>query len=340
MNQIEKRIEFARLAPGSIFIETSDKTALFKYLSDQNFLLPNETIENINIPGAGNMNYVIRIVTDQRSFILKQSRPWVEKYPMIEAPIERILVEAEFYKSLLSNEYFQSCSPKIHIVDDKNFIIIMEDLGNVKDFSFLYHEGASITKAQIQFLAKYLIQLHQVNTSDFPNNDKMRKLNHEHIFNIPFDADNGLDLNSIQFGLDGLAKEIISNKQLINRIHYLGELYTSKGDTLIHGDFYPGSWMQNENFFILDPEFCFLGPPEFDLAVACAHFKITKQPDDLIDLFLSTYTERIHVDKSKIYSFAGVEILRRLLGIAQLPLTSTLEEKRVLIDLSKKWILS
>ena len=48
--------------------------------------------------GEGNMNCTLRVRTNERTFILKQARPWVEKYPQIEAPDERALVEAAFYR--------------------------------------------------------------------------------------------------------------------------------------------------------------------------------------------------------------------------------------------------
>ena len=40
------------------------------------------------------------------------------------------------------------------------------------------------------------------------------------------------------------------------------------GDTLLHGDYYPGSWMRvRERLYIIDPEFSFAGPKEFDLGI-------------------------------------------------------------------------
>ena len=43
--------------------------------------------------GEGNMNYTLRVRTNGRSIILKQARPWVEKYPVIDAPDERAVVK-------------------------------------------------------------------------------------------------------------------------------------------------------------------------------------------------------------------------------------------------------
>ena len=46
------------------------------------------------------MNCTLRVTTTRRSFILKQARPWVEKYPQIAAPVERARVEAAFYAAV------------------------------------------------------------------------------------------------------------------------------------------------------------------------------------------------------------------------------------------------
>jgi 5-methylthioribose kinase len=40
----------------------------------------------------------VRIRFDRSSYILKQARPWVVKYPHLPAPVERVPVEAAFYE--------------------------------------------------------------------------------------------------------------------------------------------------------------------------------------------------------------------------------------------------
>lgn len=337
---MNKREEFKRLVPNSIFIDSSDIEGLQQYLADQSFLKPDESIQSCEIPGAGNMNYVIRVKTNERNFIIKQSRPWVEKYPVIGAPIDRIKVEAKFYESLSSNDLLQSSSPHIYSVDQKNYLIIMEDLGEVENFSFLYKGEIEITTSQVEFLANYLMDLHQLSISNFPDNLEMRQLNHEHIFKLPFTRNNGIDLNGIQPGLQELAIPIVNNTVLKERIQSVGDLYLQKGNTLIHGDFYPGSWMQNEKLFILDPEFCFLGFPEFDLAVACAHLRLANQSEELIQHFLTSYKSKLNYDANIFRQLVGIEILRRLLGVAQLPLTMDLAEKKEIVEQSTQWILS
>lgn len=281
------------------------------------------------------MNYVIRVKTDSRSFILKQARPWVEKYPGIQAPIERILVEIKYYKAIANNETLSASSPRILFVDIANYLFILEDLGDVQDFSFVYNEIHTISDKEINDLAQYLQALHQVDVEDFPLNTEMRKLNYEHIFDIPFKAENGLDLNHVQAGLQSLAFKT-QDPATRKVVECLGQLYLSAGTQLLHGDFYPGSWMKSDRLFVLDPEFSFCGPIEFDLGVCIAHFKIADQSDASIQLFLDTYA--LDYNKSQVFAFAGIEIIRRLLGVAQLPLQLELQTKSDLLDMSVNWI--
>ena len=48
---------------------------------------------------------------------------------------------------------------------------------------------------------------------------------------------------------------------------------------------------------------------------------------------------RFKVDIKLIQQVAGIEIIRRLIGIAQLPLNRTLQEKETLLKMAKKMIL-
>ena len=57
---------------------TKDKHQLERYLKAQGWLQEGEEITTVEIPGAGNMNFTLRIKTADRSFIVKQSRDYVE----------------------------------------------------------------------------------------------------------------------------------------------------------------------------------------------------------------------------------------------------------------------
>jgi 5-methylthioribose kinase len=72
------------------------------------------------------MNCVLRIETAARSFIIKQSRGYVEKYPQI-LPAERVLTEGAFYEK--DSEIKCSIMPCSFRIDAVNNLIALEDLG-------------------------------------------------------------------------------------------------------------------------------------------------------------------------------------------------------------------
>ena len=83
------------------------------------------------------MNVVLRVITDKRSFILKQSRPYVQKYPTIPAPIERIDVEAQFYSALTKTTVSNHLPTVINYAPEE-YLLMMSDLGDIVDMTSIY----------------------------------------------------------------------------------------------------------------------------------------------------------------------------------------------------------
>ncbi len=84
------------------------------------------------------------------SFILKQSRPWVEKYPGVAAPWDRALGEARFYREVEVRETVAKYLPKLLGFDSKERLLRVEDLGELQDFTFLYsHGGKRLEEAEL-----------------------------------------------------------------------------------------------------------------------------------------------------------------------------------------------
>ncbi len=288
--------------------------------------------------GESNMNLVLRVKTTRRNLILKQSKSFVRKFPQIPAPIDRIEVEHDFYRLVETNQELTEFSPKVIHYDPENHILLTQDLGAGKDFMSLYATGKILSSSQISQLAKYLGLLHKIKPDSFPSNQEMKKLNHEHIFNFPFQESNGFDLDTIQPGLQQLSLPFKRNADLKKALNELGTQYLSTGSILIHGDFYPGSWLEiNDEIKIIDPEFGFLGDPEFDLGVLFAHLKLSGQPEGLKKEFLSGYSGDVNL--RLVDQYKSVEIMRRLIGIAQLPLNLTLEEKKSLLEEAEKSLI-
>ena len=315
----------------------SSLSKLTLLLNKYNLLFDDEVLLKISKAGDGNMNIVLRVKSNKRSFIFKQSRPYVQKFKEIQAPIERINVEYNFYKSINQIESQRNFPKIIGYVKD-HFFMMLEDLGISDDFLDIYIKR-KINKTSIIKLTRILKDIHLCNYDDsYPLNNELKKLNHQHIFVLPFIKNNGFSLNSVQPGLEILANTFINKENLKNKSLVIGEKYLKKGKTLLHGDFYPGSWMQNDNkIFVIDPEFSFVGDLEFDLGVFIAHIIIATQNKKYLNEIISYYSNS--VNKDLVSNYAGIEIIRRLTGLAQLPTNLTLKEKEVLLKLSEHLLL-
>ncbi|MBK0383844.1 phosphotransferase [Pedobacter sp. SD-b] len=320
-----------------MILDQNKLSEISEYLQAHGVIKSHEFVSKAEKPGEGNMNYTLRLFVDEKTFIIKQARPYVEKYPSIAAPEERILVESEFYKIISKNDFLAHHTPKILHSDEKNHILLMEDLGNTQDFSSLYKKGNELIVDDVKMCAVFLNELHGEFKKDTANdlmaNKKLRNLNHEHIFIYPFLEDNGFDLDTVTAGLQNLAMNYKTNSVLKAKAEKLGANYLADGDTLLHGDYYPGSWLNTkEGLKVIDPEFAFYGKAEFDLGVLNAHLMMAQQPENVFETLKKFYKKDDDFEESLFKQFTGIEIMRRIIGLAQLPLDLSLEEKKQLLE--------
>jgi 5-methylthioribose kinase len=317
--------------------ESSSFNSIEAYLLAKGWLKENEHIAKINKAGEGNMNVVLRVTTNLRSLILKQSRPYVQKYQNIPAPLDRIKVEKAFYEAV-QNGAIKQCFPIILGFDAASYLLALEDIGNCEDMSFIYDQR-SISDWHLIKLISIIKNIHAtVPPSDFPENMEMRQLNHQHIFILPFLEDNGFSLDDVQTGLQKLSQPFKKDQKLKVEITKMGDTYLSQGNRLLHGDYYPGSWMtKDESLYVIDPEFGFVGFAAFDIGVLAAHVIMATHDISYLEKIERLYGNNIDTTLTK--KIAGIEIMRRLIGLAQLPLFRTLDEKKQLLLMSKNMIL-
>ena len=300
--------------------------------------IQNEQVLKIQTPGEGNMNVVLQVITDKRSFILKQSRPYVNKYQQIAAPLERILTEYAFYQATQGSILDQSI-PEMLAFSPENYLMMLRYIEDFEDMTSLY-AARKIGQDELKQLVTMATTIHASEVpADYPENMILRQLNHQHIFVLPFQEDNGFELNDVQAGLQDLSQDFKTDQSLKAVIDAIGQKYLRPGTTLLHGDYYPGSWIRAKGkMFIIDTEFSFAGFPEFDLGVMVAHLIMVTADRTYLDQVLNLSPDT--VDRQLVGQVAGIEIARRLIGLAQLPLSRTLEEKEHLLNMSRQLILS
>jgi 5-methylthioribose kinase len=320
-----------------------NRAAIEARLLNLGWIAAGERLISLESAGAGNMNTTLRATLPQRSLILKQSLPYVARYPQIPAPIERSDVEAAFYQAVTTEADLAARMPALIGYDPENHMLALQDLGSAADCSSHY----SLTQTDalpVAALLTWLGKLHGLNPASVENrqifdNFAMRKLNHQHIFEIPFEADNGV---SLPLELQQTASRFTRDRALKTRAAELGEHYLTPGERmpdarLLHGDYYPGSWLQTSgNLYIIDVEFAFIGPVEFDLGVFLAHNVMTGSPPETVSTLLEHYPQTVIYNQQLVLAFAAVEIIRRLLGVAQLPLAASDTTKLHWLDWSRE----
>ena len=321
---------------------TLDRPDLIEKLAIQHrWIAEDQKIKSLVVAGEGNMNRVFRATLDNgSSLIFKQSLDHVAKYPEIPAPIDRIDTEAKFYEIISSDKALNQSVPRIVGFDRTQKILCLEDLGKAPDFSFIYRDSESTSKGHLEELLVWLAKLHALkidaSTQKSISNDAMRKLNHEHIFDIPLRKENGLIFSQ---ELTEVSSKFSNDKNLLICVKKLGEKYLGRAQTtnnsLLQGDFYPGSWMKTaqNKILVIDPEFGFYGPREFDLGVFIAHLRLGNLDHTTIwSMIEKSYLGKVEVSETLVNQFTGVEIIRRVLGVAQLPLLLTDKQKIILLE--------
>lgn len=283
-----------------------------------------------------------------RRIILKQAVPFVAKYPNIPAPIERGAAEAAFYHAAQNYPALEQRLPRLLGTDKENHLLAFEDLGNAADLTAAYSDPELAAKLPefMPALLQWLGDLHSV-TPPVLANTCMRELNHTHIFDLPLQPNNGLELGELQ----PLANQCAADQPLKTQAALLGEIYIGKQPhastpALLHGDFYPGSWLGTTanptGVKIIDPEFAFVGPAEFDVGVCFAHLQFAGMTLAQATQTLAHYRKPQNFDSALAGGFAGIELLRRLLGVAQLPLpaSANLAIKTAWINTGRELVLA
>ncbi len=330
--------------PDFPWLSAGDAASARRLLESLGIFTPHSRILSCDKAGQGNMNLTLRVRIQDgdgiRPVILKQSRPWVEKYDFIAAPWDRAISEMLFYQQIAALPDVASQMPRLLAADPATRTLALEDLGAASDLTSTY-AGQRLPDITLRQLGRYLRSLHDgTRGSANPRltNRAMRELNHQHMYVIPLQESNGLDLTSIDPALIPISQRLRGDAVYRQRVQETGERYLADGPALLHGDFFPGSWLQTDDGIrIIDPEFCFFGDPEFDLGICIAHLRLARLPWDQAERFLNGY-DPASLNRQWLARYAACEVMRRLIGYAQLPLP-TGQWKAELLEASRRALL-
>jgi len=234
--------------------------------------------------GDGNLNFVY-IVSNKfdvtKSLIVKQAVPYLrcvgEEFPLSR---ERMTYEI---RALL--KYQEICSeyiPKIYYSNEAMSIVVMQNLSEhiILRKGLIQHKHYNNFIEHITtFLAKSLFFTSSLSLDSkakreligqFNSNTELCKLTEDFVFTAPYMED---ETNNINEECNEEAKDFFNdNEEFKKNVLELKYQFMTSCDTLLHGDLHTGSIMVNENeTFVIDPEFSFVGPFGFDIGALIAN---------------------------------------------------------------------
>ncbi len=287
--------------------------------------------------GDGNINWVRRVrAPDGRSWVVKQARASLERFPEYRVDSSRMLFEARYFELVrVRVPALAGVPPRVLHFDEPNRVLVMEDLcGAVRLDGLLAR--CSAEPATLEALGAFLGAVHAATRGAAAAlakrfaNDEMRQLHGEHIFSLPYQPNDF----PIEPRLRALADELLARPGLRARIALLRARYYGAREALVHGDVQPGNVLvQGVAPRLLDAEIAHVGDPAFDLGQAFAHVHLHRAhardpaPLEACERALfAGYARAPAADpelEARARAYAGVEILRRAIGAARLSVLGT-----------------
>lgn len=304
-----------------------DEDNLLEYLKNSGQLEPSEKAR-IEPVGDGNINWVRRVRAGDRSVVVKQARPALERFPEYEASTERLLQEARFYDAVAALDEDGVCPRVLHL-DPRERVLVLEDLGDCPRLDAALDANADVGAAA-ETLARFLARVHAGTrdaalAADFANHE-MRALHGEHIYALPF-GDNDFPLSP---AVRESAEALRGEDALLVRIDSLRRDYLGDGECLIHGDVQPANvLLAASGPKLLDAEIAHFGDPAFDVGQLLGHLLLphaaagsAERAAPLLRRTWRCYRESAGGSApalERVAGHAGVELLRRTLGAARVP---------------------
>jgi 5-methylthioribose kinase len=317
------------------------------YLLRRGFLRPGETA-HLELAGEGNINWVrrVRISPHDRSLVLKQARPALERFPEYQVTTERIVFESRYYETARASD-LEDLLPRVLDFDERERVLILEDLGSAERLDQALGRGDDGHDAA-QALGQFLGRVHAA-TRDEPAllerfaNDAMRRLHGDHIFFLPF-RENSFPLSP---RLRGCAEEVWKDAELVACADAAYARYLSAKSALVHADVQAGNVLLTASGpKLLDAEIAHVGDPAFDVGTLLAHLCVNALASRRSSKGLAGAAWSAYVGAAgpaglrfeEVARYAGIELLRRTIGAARLRAVEQDEAGSLVLEAAVRWI--
>jgi 5-methylthioribose kinase len=328
---------------GQLRLEDSN---LPDFLRDLGFLGHDESV-SIEKAGDGNINWVRRArLADGRSWIVKQARPALERFPEYRVDTRRIVYEARWTELARAHDDEHICPEILHFSESER-VLILEDLGSAERLDTRLARGGFDAGPTGASLARLLGRVHAA-TADADltgrfDNDEMRRLHGDHIFLLPFGDE--------PFPLD---PEVEARSRALREPGFRAiaaaayRRYLEPRGALVHGDVQAGNvLLPPTGPKLIDAEIAHIGDPAFDVGTLIAHLLLpavaARRANAAVPAVQATWNAYVetagpaHPRFSDVARYAGLEILRRTVGAARVPVLESPEASRAALDYGELW---
>lgn len=231
--------------------------------------------------GDGNLNLVFIVTGAAGQAVVKQALPYVrlvgESWPL---PLKRSFFE---YNALIRQAARDPGSvPAVWHFDEAQAIVVMEYLTPHVILRHALIEGrrvAGLGERLGEFCARTLFRgsdlsmpaaEKKADLALFAGNVELCDITENLVFSDPYFA---APMNRHTPGLDGIVERLRGDLSLKVAAQHLKMAFTSRGETLLHGDLHTGSIMVTDTETrVIDPEFATYGPMGFDVGMLIANF--------------------------------------------------------------------
>ncbi len=273
--------------------------------------------------GDGNLNYVyiVRSVKNsEKAMIVKQAVPFLrcvgEEFPLSR---ERMTYEIRALQKFYN--IFPNFVPKIYHSSEDMSLVAMEYLANhiimreglmkkIKYKNFAEHISTYMAATLFYTSSLALSSADKRALIDrFNSNTELCKLTEDLVFSFAFMEHETNDNANVEGNKKAL--ELFADSEFKEKILTLKYKFMTQSDALLHGDLHTGSIMLNqEETYVIDPEFAFVGPFGFDVGALLAnlinnyiHHIIVSKDEDFQTWLLATIKEVLEKFSTKFIGF-------------------------------------
>lgn len=279
-----------------------DKSSVIDYLKEMKSVM--DFFENDEIVadeiGDGNLNYVYIVkstVDSSKALVVKQAVPFLrcvgEEFPLSK---DRMTFEIRALQKF--HNIFPSFVPKVYHESEDMSLVVMEYLSEhiimreglinkIKYENFAEHISTYMSATLFYTSSLALSSVDKRALMDkFNKNTELCKLTEDLVFSFAFMEHETNDNTNVLNNPN--AKKLFEDDELKSKILCLKYKFMTQADALLHGDLHTGSIMLNQDqTYVIDPEFAFVGPFGFDVGALLAnlvnnyihHTVVTKDED-------------------------------------------------------------